>query len=195
MLDKAPFVEEYLEKLYQTLQYALNDYARVFAFRFDLRLPHGNGLPGDAMTNRVIARFKASLEAQISHDRQCAGRLNRSAHDTCVRLFWVRELGQEGLPHYHRIVLLNRDAYRTVGRIGSEGTNLYSRLEQAWASALRLPVSDVLSVVHIPTEFTFPLTRHDYLGHDEFFRRCSYLCKAATKYYGDGQQGCGGSRS
>ncbi|WP_154912876.1 inovirus-type Gp2 protein, partial [Pseudomonas fluorescens] len=61
MLDKGPFVEQYLEKLYQTLQYALNDYARVFAFRFDLRLPHGNGLPDDAMTNRVIARFRASL--------------------------------------------------------------------------------------------------------------------------------------
>ena len=72
MLDKGPFVEQYLEKLYQTLQYALNDYARVFAFRFDLRLPHGNGLPDDAMTNRVIARFRASLEAQISHDRLCS---------------------------------------------------------------------------------------------------------------------------
>ena len=194
MLDKGPLVEQYLEKLYQTLQYALNDYARVFAFRFDLRLPHGNGLPDDAMTNRVIARFRASLEAQIGHDRQRASRLNRSAHDTCVRLFWVRELGQEGLPHYHCIVLLNRDAYRTVGRIGSEGTNLYSRLELAWASALRLSVSDVLGAVHIPRESTFHLTRQDYLGHDEFFRRSSYLCKAATKHYGDGQHGCGGSR-
>ena len=110
MLDKGPFVEQYLEKLYQTLQYALNDYVRVFAFRFDLRLPHGKNLPDDAMTNRVIARFRASLEAQISHDRQCASRLNRLAHDTCVRLFWVRERGQVGLPHYHCIVLLNRDA-------------------------------------------------------------------------------------
>ncbi|WP_256365338.1 inovirus-type Gp2 protein [Pseudomonas sp. PDM25] len=70
MVDKGPFVEQYLERLYQALQYALNDYARVFAFRSDLRLPHGQDLPGDAMTNRVIPRFRASLEAQISHDRR-----------------------------------------------------------------------------------------------------------------------------
>ena len=72
MLDKGPFVEQYLEKLYQTLQYALNDYARVFTFRFDLRLPHDKNLPDDAMTNKVMARFRASLEAQISHDRLCS---------------------------------------------------------------------------------------------------------------------------
>ncbi|WP_154914179.1 inovirus-type Gp2 protein [Pseudomonas fluorescens] len=61
-------------------------------------------------------------------------------------------------------------------------------------AALRLLVVDVQGVVHIPRESTFYLTRQDYLGHDEFFRRCSYLCKAATKHYGDGQHGCGGSR-
>ncbi|MBV7515682.1 inovirus-type Gp2 protein [Pseudomonas sp. PDM25] len=179
MVDKGTFVEQYLEKLYQALQYALNDYARVFAFRSDLRLPHSQDLPGDAMTNRVIPRFRASLEAQINHDRQCANRLNRSAHDSCVRLFWVRGLGQEGLPHYHRIVLLNCDAYRSVGRMGSERTNLYSRL---------------VNELHIPRAATFHLTRQNYLGQDEFFRRSSYLCKAVTKHYVDGQHGCGGSR-
>ncbi|WP_375154749.1 inovirus-type Gp2 protein [Pseudomonas sp. PDM25] len=65
-MDKGLFVEQYLEKLYQALQYALNDYARVFAFRFDLRRPHGNELPGDTMTNRVIPYFRVSLEAQIN---------------------------------------------------------------------------------------------------------------------------------
>lgn len=194
MAEKGPFVEQYLERLYQTLQYALSDYARVFAFRFDLRLPFGKLLPDDAMTNQVIQRFKASLDAQISHDRERARVRNRSSHDTCVRLFWVREIGLSGRPHYHCIVFLNRDAYRSPGHIKSERVNMYKRLELAWASALRLSVSDVLSAVHIPREPTFHLTRHDYLGHDEFFRRSSYLCKAATKVFGDGQHGCGGSR-
>lgn len=194
MAEKGPFVEQYLEKLYQTLQYALSDYARVFAFRFDLRLPCRKPLSADAMTNQVIQRFKASLAAQIRHDRQRARIRNRSSHDTCVRLFWVREVGQGGRPHYHCIVFLNRDAYRSLGHIESERKNMYNRLEFAWASALRLPVSDALGAVHIPKEATHHLARHDYLGHDEFFRRSSYLCKAETKHYGDGQHGCGGSR-
>ncbi|SDV00992.1 inovirus Gp2 family protein [Pseudomonas mucidolens] len=194
MIEKGPFVEQYLEKLYQTLQYALSDYARVFAFRFDLRLPCGKPLPDDAMTNQVIQRFKASLEAQISHDRERARMRNGSSHDTCVRLFWVREVGQAGRPHYHCIVFINRDAYRSLGHIKSEGVNMYKRLELAWASALRLPMSGVQGTVHIPKESTFHLTRHGYLELDEFFRRSSYLCKSATKVFGDGQHGCGGSR-
>lgn len=195
MVDKGPFVEQYLEKLYQTMQYALADYARVFAFRFDLRLPHGKPLPNDAMTNQMIRDFKASLDEQIIWDRQRARNLNRSAHDSRVRMFWVRELGEvNGRPHYHCIVFLNRDAYRSVGGINSERNNMLNRIELAWARTLGLQVEEIRGVVHFPKGATHHLTRTDYVGQDEFFRRSSYLCKVATKHYGDGQHGCGGSR-
>ncbi|MCQ4227300.1 YagK/YfjJ domain-containing protein [Stutzerimonas stutzeri] len=195
MVDKGPFVEQYLEKLYQTMQYALADYARVFAFRFDLRLPHGKSLPGDVMTNLMIRNFKTSLDEQVIWDRQRARNLNRSAHDCRVRMFWVRELGEvNGRPHYHCIVFLNRDAYRSVGGINSERNNMLNRIELAWARTLGLQVDEIRGVVHFPKGATHHLTRTDYVGHDEFFRRSSYLCKAATKHYGDGQHGCGGSR-
>lgn len=195
MVDKGPFVEQYLEKLYQTMQYALADYTRVFAFRFDLRLPHGNPLPRDAMTNQMIRNFKASLDEQILWDRQRARNRNRLAHDSKTRMFWVRELGRmSGRPHYHCIVFLNRDAYRSMGGMGSERSNMHNRIELAWARALRLQVADVRGAVHVPVGATHHLTRTDYCGQDEFFRRSSYLCKAATKHYGDGQHGCGGSR-
>lgn len=195
MVDKGPFVEQYLEKLYQTMQYALADYARVFAFRFDLRLPHGKSLPGDVMTNLMIRNFKTSLDEQVIWDRQRARNLNRSAHDCRVRMFWVRELGEvNGRPHYHCIVFLNRDAYRSVGGINSERNNMLNRIELAWARNLGLQVDEIRGVVHFPKGATHHLTRTDYVGHDEFFRRSSYLCKAATKHYGDGQHGCGGSR-
>jgi hypothetical protein len=195
MVDKGPFVEQYLEKLYQTMQYALADYSRVFAFRFDLRLPHGKRLPSDAMTNQMIRNFKASLDEQIIWDRQRARNLNGSAHDSRVRMFWVRELGKvNGRPHYHCIVFLNRDAYRSVGGINSERNNMFNRIESAWARTLRLQVDEIRGLVHFTKGATHHLTRTDYVGQDEFFRRSSYLCKAATKHYGDGQHGCGGSR-
>lgn len=36
--DKGPFIQQYLHRLQQTMQYALAQYPRVFAFRVDLRL-------------------------------------------------------------------------------------------------------------------------------------------------------------
>lgn len=34
--DKGPFIQQYLHRLQQTMQYALAQYPRVFAFRVDL---------------------------------------------------------------------------------------------------------------------------------------------------------------
>ncbi|OOW04547.1 MULTISPECIES: hypothetical protein [Pseudomonas] len=67
-----------------------------------------------------------------------------------------------------------------------------SRLKLTWARALRWTVPDLLGAVHIPRQSH--LTRHDYLSHDEFFRRFSYRSKVATKCFGDGTHGCGRSR-
>lgn len=195
MAGVGPFVEQYLEKLYQTMQHALSDYSRVFAVRFDLRLPHGRVLPSDATTNQVLARFKASLEEQISWDRERARDRNSSAHGTRVRLFWVREIGSVNeQPHYHCILFLNGYAYRSLGSFQSANNNMYKRIVLAWARALRLRVADVSQSLHFPPGATYHLTRTNYLGQDKFFHRSSYLCKAATKHYGDGQHGCGGSR-
>lgn len=195
MIDKGPFIEQYLEKLYQTMRSALSEYARVFAFKFDLRLPREKDLLDDAMTNGVIERFKASLDAQIKWDRKRARIRSGSSHDSCVRLFWVREVGGiANRPHYHCVVFLNGDAYNSQGYIKSERDNMVNRIKQAWSSALRFPVSEIPGAVHLPANGIYHLTRTNYAVQDELFYRCSYLCKAASKHYGDGQHGCGGSR-
>lgn len=194
MVDKGPFIREYLERLYFTLQYALTDYGRVFAFRFDLRVPSDKKLSADVMTNRVIRRFMASFDAKIKHERERARTRNRSSHRTCVRHFWVREVGAKGRSHYHCIVFLNEDAYRSLGWLKSDDMNMHERLKSAWASALKLKVADMSGVVQIPKRATFHLNRSNHLVDYEFMHRSSYLCKSATKRYGDGQHGCGGSR-
>ena len=61
--DKGPFVVEYLEKLYQTIARAVNHYSRVFAFRFDLRLPSDMASVGLTYENEVIDRFIESFIA------------------------------------------------------------------------------------------------------------------------------------
>ena len=60
--DKGPFIKQYLNRLQQTMQCALAQYPRVFAFRVDLRLPMGIQPPDYAYTNEVIERFIGSFK-------------------------------------------------------------------------------------------------------------------------------------
>jgi hypothetical protein len=89
---------------------------------------------------------------------------------------------------------LNYDAFNALGKFESGRSNMFNRLEEAWASALGLPVEAVRGLVEIPSNPTYCLRRNDPQGQADFFYRASYLCKAATKVYGDGQHGFGASR-
>jgi hypothetical protein len=192
MTSHPPFITEYLERLYETTQLALSDHRQVFAVRFDLRFP--DDYLALELGNAVISRFVDSLTERIQSARKRSERLNGSAHQTSVRWCWVREIGQEGRPHYHFVLLLNRDAYHTVGRFQSERENLYSRIQSAWASALGISFEDADGLVHIPANATFHLSQDDSEAMDRYFHRVSYICKAATKDYGSRCRAFGCSR-
>jgi hypothetical protein len=192
MTFHAPFIAEYLQRLYETTQLALSDHRQVFAVRFDLRFPDDYLPP--ASGNAVISKFVASLAERIQSARESARLLNGSAHQTSVRWCWVREIGREGRPHYHGVLLVSRDTFHTVGRFQSERENLYSRIQAAWASALRISFEDADGLVHIPANATFHLSQNDPEEMDRYFRRVSYLCKAATKDYGSRCRAFGCSR-
>lgn len=71
---------------------------------------------------------------------------------------------------------------------------MFNRLHEAWASALGLPVSAVSGLVHVPDNAYYFLRRDDQASIAAFFFRASYMCKAATKVYGNGGHGFGSSR-
>lgn len=194
LVSSAPFVSEYLNRLDTTIKRSLDQYSRVFAFRVDLRLPANIQLPACAYTNQLIERFIESFKAKIRHNRRMALLNNPKAHASQVRYVWARELGIHGLPHYHLVILLNRDAFAVLGNFKSNSDNIFHRLESAWASALNLSVAAIGGVVHIPDNPVYYLDRGQSEGQNELFKRASYLCKAATKAYGDGQHGFGCSR-
>ena len=194
-VDKGPFISEYLYRLYQAMGRALSQYPRVFAFRFDLRLPADTQLPDYVVTNQVIDRFIGSFKAKIKHNRSQARQLNKYAHDSKVRYVWAREQGQHGKPHYHLAILLNRDAFTALGKFEAGRDNMFNRLVEAWASALGLSVEAVKGLVEIPTNPFYYLNRGEPEGQAAFFHRTSYLCKSATKVFGDGSHGFGCSRS
>lgn len=199
MVEKGPFVWQYLSRLKHTVDLALEQYSRLLAFRVDLRLPVGVDLPDHAYTNKVISRFIESFKAKIEHNRDKARERNLYAHDCRVRYVWAREVGWGGRPHYHLLILLNRDAYYTVGRLRSEADNMISRMQEAWASALGLPDDQVDGLVHIPRNAEYRVDRYVRADDEDvlmdLFYRASYLCKAATKLYGDNHHGFGCSKS
>lgn len=194
MEGKGPFVVEYLEKLRSTLEFALIEYPRVFAFRVDLRLPAHDLIPRESHTNALVERFLASFKAKINHNRDVARRVYGYAHGCRVRYVWAREVASSGRPHYHLVIFLNQDAFYTVGKINSENENIRNRLDGAWASALGVPVGMVSGLVEIPENAVYRIGRNDLGSQQALFYRASYLCKAATKHYGDSQHGFGASR-
>lgn len=193
-VDKAPFIRQYLERLHKTIEHALKEHARVFAFRIDLRFPAGLERCADEYTNQVLERFFASFKAKIRHNRSMARMENKYAHDSNVRYVWAREIGQHGKPHYHAVFFLNYDAFNALGKFESGRNNIFNSLQQAWASALRRPVEAVRGLVEMPNNPSYCLRRDDPQSVRDFFYRASYLCKSATKVYGSGQHGFGSSR-
>lgn len=136
-----------------------------------------------------LTRLIESFKEKIKHNREKAREQNKYAHDCRVRYVWAREQGQHGKPHYHLAILLNRDAFTALGKFEAGRDNMFNRLEGAWASALGLPVEAVKGLVEIPSNPSYYLNLGELEGQAAFFHRTSYICKAATKVFGDGSHG------
>lgn len=176
----SPFIEEYLDGTLSTIQRALSIYPRLLAIRVDLRYPYGYG----AFANERISRFFDSLKSKVEHDRSCAQRDLKRAHDTEVYYVWAKEYGVDETPHYHCVLLLNHDAYFTLGSFNSTTNNMYNRITEAWASALGMSYDDVKGLAHIPEKGVYRINARDGdMAIAALFRRCSYFCKAATKRF------------
>lgn len=197
MSDKGPFIWEYLSDLKHTIELTMAEHPRVLALRVDLHLPQHINLPDYAYTNQVISRFFESLSRKIRY-HQVKVAESGYARGCKVRYVWSRETPRGGRPHYHLLILLNRDAYYTIGRLGSKRVNMISRIEESWAGALGPSVDQVRGLVHIPENAEYRIDRNVRHGEiDELpalFYRASYLCKVATKSYGDRQRGFDTSR-
>ncbi|MCT5252126.1 inovirus Gp2 family protein [Pseudomonas aeruginosa] len=198
MSETGPFIREYLSDLKHTIDLALAEYPRVFAFRVDLRLPRGIELPDYAYTNQVISDFFESFTRKIRYDQERVRQRDGYARGCKVRYAWSREVPRGGRPHYHVLILLNRDAYYTVGRLRSARVNMVSRMGESWAGALGISIDQAGGLVHIPQNAEYHVDRYVERGEDDelpaLFYRASYLCKVATKSYGDRQRGFDRSR-
>lgn len=192
-----PFALEYLNALKHTIDLALAEYPRVLAFRVDLYVPKDIKLPDYAYTNKVISKFFDSFTSKIKYHQNRVA--ERGYSRGCkVRYVWSREIGQGGRLHYHLLILLNRDAYYKLGLLRSEKVNMFRRIEESWASALGVSVDQIRGLVNRPKNPEYFINRENRQDKademPEMFKRASYLCKKATKHYGDRQRSFDTSR-
>lgn len=182
MQNKGPFHSQYLDHIINVLERALDAHPRTLAIRFDLHIPKDMIF---VQEDRLMDRFVSSLKRKIKWARYRASRRSSvgRAHHSDVRYVWAKEYGRHGeeRPHYHFVLFLNRDAFRAMGRYQVGRDNLYSRILEAWASALRQEPDDLVGLLHVPANALYPIDYDDLASQDKLFHRASYLAKAATK--------------
>jgi hypothetical protein len=166
------------------------------AVRFDLRFPGAYWpVEGGSLGNDYIKRFTESFEAKVLHGQHLARSRGARVHWTSFRRIWAREYGRDGCkPHFHFMLLLNRDAYYVLGGYSSDRSNLMSRISEAWASALGMEAYAARGLVYVPENSVYHVDSDNPDSIADCFYRASYLCKIYSKDFHDGFHPFGNSR-
>jgi hypothetical protein len=199
MTERGPLIHEYLQNLYIVFHNAIADHTRVFVVRFDLRFPEDRNVDDTEQSNRIMTSFIESLKAKNQSTlTQRAGR-----HRCVVRYAYAREFSQtQARHHYHVVLLLNLNVYRTLGTIDyREERTLLWMIAEAWGSALQISPEEAVSRLHfawqgdeVPSYCLKPTQDGSYGQLAEAFYRASYLSKEETKHYGQRFRGFSTSR-
>ena len=192
-LEHGLVVREYLDRVFGNMQRALDQYSRVCMIRFDLHVPT-NCSAVALSSNILMSKFIASFRAKVMHSQAQSRKDGNRVHHTEVRFLWARELSNSERVHYHVAILLNNDAYRSIGKFNLKNDNMYARIHESWGSALMLHPADIQGLIHIPINPTYMIHREDDHSFQDAFFRASYLCKMKTKDYGQGLHTFGCSR-
>ena len=192
-LDRGPLIANHLAAISRTLNNVLSDTPRAYAVRFDLHIPAEFDVTDSEVITRFFNAFKRLLEA-ADHEKANEG---KRVHPHRLRYCWAREWGrQNNRPHYHVLIILNHDRYRTLGAFKNADGNLSARIKTAWAIATGQSYTSVNRLVHFPEKPEYWLIRasEDYQQQlKNLFFRASYLAKSDTKVFGIGQRTFGTS--
>ncbi|ESM68929.1 hypothetical protein L388_03857 [Klebsiella oxytoca MGH 42] len=145
---------------------------------------------------KAITRALDSLKSQLRAEHLRSGRAGEPAS---LAYIWARERDSSEHPHYHLVLLFDREDYAYLGNYTkSDGDNMATRIQKAWCSAIGLDYPDYSSRVHFPKNHSAWFTRHDALtlspDYYDFLLRVAYLAKYNTKLLSDGYRNLGTSQ-
>ncbi|OLO10471.1 hypothetical protein BTW10_14020 [Chromohalobacter japonicus] len=185
-----PQIENFLERSLITLNLAQEKNRTTFAFRVDLRFPDDMSRLPMHNDNGVLARFFRFFFYELEKAN--------TKYPAMPRYLWAREQANSVKPHYHLMILLNKDAFDSLGMFAPNDDgiytrqNLYHRMMRSWLKAMGY-VADESSFLQLVNVSENPVTeipwsrilhRHDWCAMDEAMYMASYLCKAYTKPIG-----------
>lgn len=188
-----PIILNYLNRAYGCILKALGEYSRVCMIRFDLHVPVGYP-PEALMGNGLINRFFESLRAKVEHAQNQSKKNGHRVHSTNLRYMWCREISSSGRVHFHIALLLNHSAYACVGYYSTENNNMFSRIHQAWGSALKTHTQHTKGLIHFPDNNNYLISRNNSESIKDAFYRVSYFCKLNSKEFNNGAHSFGVSR-
>ncbi|KJZ09289.1 hypothetical protein TW85_22425 [Marinomonas sp. S3726] len=187
--------EHYLSRIKITVDQSLKRSKRLVAFRFDLRFPAN--YQGD--TEKVITKFFDSFKAKLKAIEKRQFRLGKRVYKSNLTYIWVRERYNSNNDHFHVVIMLNKDAFHSFGKLNSVNPNLATRIMASWASALSLKDTnkDARGLIHQAKNGMYVFNEKDdnySEKYEAFFKRLSYFAKDRTKVYGTGRRSFGCSR-
>jgi hypothetical protein len=180
-----PLIENYLETTLRVLQHTTFQQNRTLVFRLDLRFPQAMPVGPVHTNNACLNDFFYALRKEL--DAAC------TKYTTELRYLWCREQDTSDKPHYHLMLLLNYDAFSSLGSFSPshderyELNNLYHRCVRAWSWAIGWPLDGMGGLVHVATDkltgqpYVYCLHRDDVATFAQVFYAASYLCKAYSK--------------
>lgn len=181
----------------------LENYNRVFALRVDLRFAQSH-VPGEPDLplcfqkddEKAITRAIESLKSQLREEHKRSG---RSGEPGLLAYIWARERDTGERPHYHLVLLFDRDIYGYLGDYTKpDADNMGARIQKAWCSAVGLDYPDYAYLPHFPSNHSSWFNRQDALtlrpDYYEFLLRVAYLSKDYSKDFYDGYRNFGTSQ-
>jgi len=190
-----PFIYNYLQRIDETIQGALQDHSNIIAIRVDLRLPSQFNWRNPPFQRPIFSRFTASLKAKIRRRQIDTERNGKRFHRTKLHYVWTREFGRSsGRPHFHCVLFLNKQTFRGLGEFHPDSQSLFGMISSAWASALGMETATTNGLVSVPKKKQmYWLNRHE--RYDDLFYRLSYFAKLESKQFGLASHNFGTSRT
>ena len=193
-LQHGELIQEYVSILYKGLIQYTHANPRTLAIRLELLYPSDFKGP---VTNQQITQFFKGLKYRLNLAYEKRIKAGHKAHLPKLAYMWFRERDTSLYPHFHLLLLLNRDAYSSLGDYANPN-HLLGKIRAAWAGALGIDWEHAKGLA-TASACKGGSPYHHLTHNDPFFdqqmnklfERTSYLCKAKTKHYGQGERNMG----
>ncbi|HEO9035533.1 TPA: inovirus Gp2 family protein [Serratia marcescens] len=192
-----------LRRAYDVTSNFSEKHDRMFTLRADFRFAQSH-VPGEPDMpicfqkddEKAITRAIESLKSQLREEHKRSG---RAGEPTPLGYIWARERVTGERPHYHLVLLFNKDVYGYLGDYTKpDADNMGTRIQKAWCSAIGLSYPDYASRVEFPKNHSAWFTRQDALtlspDYYDFLLRVAYLAKTYSKDSHDGYRNFGTSQ-